>query len=178
MYHVELRDFPQNLCRFNLDERTLRAIVIPWVRQQPFELCEQRWNPAEAKITILEGPEIPLGQLKMGRGWAAAQRQGNEVTERVLGDARAAISEQTGESLAAPGSAGPALPASSPAAGAPGASLGDGFALGMKMASLLGPDALRLLEAWQDVAARAQGLTPSETLALAERSLGEGGSAD
>jgi hypothetical protein len=33
---------------------------------------------------------------------------------------------------------------------------------------------MRLLEAWREVAARSGGLAPSETLALAERSLREG----
>ena len=41
MYHVELRQFPHNLCRFNLTEPEIRAIAIPWVREQPLDIGEQ-----------------------------------------------------------------------------------------------------------------------------------------
>ena len=47
----------------------------------------------------------------------------------------------------------------------------DELALGVELAALLGPDASRLLAAWREVAARASGLSPSESLALAERQL-------
>jgi hypothetical protein len=51
----------------------------------------------------------------------------------------------------------------------------DQLALGVELASLLGPDASRLLAAWREVAARASGLSPSESLALAERQLRDHG---
>ena len=57
-------------------------------------------------------------------------------------------------------------------AGGPGS---DELALGVELAALLGPDALRLLAAWRDVAVRASGLSPSESLALAERQLQDRG---
>jgi hypothetical protein len=47
----------------------------------------------------------------------------------------------------------------------------DPFALGVQMAALLGPDPMRLLDAWRTAAAGTPGLAPSETLALAERAI-------
>ncbi len=84
MYHIELRQFPHNTCRFNLTDAQLRAIVEPWARGQVVELGERKWNPELARITILEGPQLGLEQLKMGRGWRAAERHGEDVTERAL----------------------------------------------------------------------------------------------
>ncbi|HTU80233.1 MAG TPA: hypothetical protein VMF09_15895 [Solirubrobacteraceae bacterium] len=154
MYHVELRQFPHNMCRFNLDQRALGAIVEPWVRDQQIEFGERRWSPRSATLVIIEGPQLPLEQLTMGRGWRAAQRHGTDVTERVLASAR-----QHASAALAPGVPASAAPASDP------------FALGMQMAALLGADAMRLLEAWQATAAGSPGLAPSETLALAEQAL-------
>jgi hypothetical protein len=55
-----------------------------------------------------------------------------------------------------------------------GAPLADPLALGVQLASLLGEDPAALLAAWREVAARASGLAPSESLALAERELRAG----
>ena len=90
MYHVELRQFPHNLCHFNLDERELGAIVEAWTTDPWVEIEGRKWNPDKAKLKILEGPEIPLDQLTMGRGWRTAEREGTDVTERVLAAAKAA----------------------------------------------------------------------------------------
>jgi hypothetical protein len=165
MYHVELRRFPHNMSRFNLTDAELRMIVEPWARQQLVEFGERKWSPQQAKITILEGPHMPLAQLTMGRGWRAAQRNGEDVTDAVLAAA--------GEAIAAPATApasGPASSASSQPAAAASA-LADPLALGVELASLLGEDPGRLLAAWREVAARSSGLSPSESLALAERDI-------
>jgi hypothetical protein len=146
MYHVELHQFPHNMSRFNLTDGELDAIVQPWVREQVVDFGERKWSPHQARLTIVEGPRMPLEQLTMGRGWRAAQRQGEDVTERVVAGAR--------EALAA---AAPAPP--------------DPLALGVQLASLLGEDPGPLLAAWKQVAARSSGLAPSESLALAERQL-------
>jgi hypothetical protein len=84
VYHVELRQFPHNLCRFNLAEEELRAIAEQWARGEWVDLGERKWNRHQAKLTILEGPRLPVGQLSMGRGWRNAQRQSEDVTARVL----------------------------------------------------------------------------------------------
>jgi hypothetical protein len=161
MYHVELRQFPHNMCRFNLTEADLSAIVEPWVREQVVEFGERKWSPQQAKITIFDGPRLPLEQLTMGRGWRAAERQSENVTDAALTAAR--------EALAAAAHA-PAPPGAAQPAAANGA-LADPLALGVQLASLLGHDPAALLAAWREVAARATGLSPSESLALAERQL-------
>jgi hypothetical protein len=164
MYHVELRQFPHNMSRFNLTDGELGAIVEPWARQQLVEFGERKWNPQQAKITILEGPHMPLEQLTMGRGWRAAQRNSEDVTDAVLAAAREAVAAATAP---APGLASSA--SSQPAAAA--AALADPLALGVELASLLGEDPGRLLAVWREVAARSTGLSPSESLALAERDI-------
>jgi hypothetical protein len=163
MYHLELRHFPHSAWRFNLSEQELGAIVQPWVREQAVDVGERKWSPHLAKLTILEGPELDVAQLSMGRGWRSAQRHSEDVTERVLDAAKEALKVDPSAAPAAP--AGPAGSAASTA----GAALSDPVALGVQLAALLGPDPIGLLEAWRGVAARAPGLAPSESLALAER---------
>ncbi|MFI4978116.1 MAG: hypothetical protein ACHQC8_05520 [Solirubrobacterales bacterium] len=94
VYHVELRQFPHNLCRFNLAAEELRAIVDRWARGEWIELGERKWNRHQAKLTILEGPQLPMEQLSMGRGWRAAQRQSEDVTARVIAAASEALDVQ------------------------------------------------------------------------------------
>jgi hypothetical protein len=171
MYHLELRQFPHNHCRFNLTDGQLRAVVEPWVREQAVELGERKWSPHTARLTILEGPQLAVEQLSMGRGWRTAQRQSVDVTERVLAAAKDATeaadaAAQAGRTIAgSSGSSGGAQPPADP------------LALGVladlrSVASLLGGDPARLLAAWRAVAARSPGLSPSDSLALAEQELG------
>jgi hypothetical protein len=170
MYHVELRQFPHNMCRFNLDERALAAILDPWVSRRVVEFGERKWNPEQARLRVLDGPSIPLTQLTMGRGWRTAERQSTDVTEQLLAEAERGAAPAV-QAIVAGGSS--ATPAATPTS--PGASpVGDQFALGMHMAALLGPDAMRLLEAWHAAGANSPGLAPSETLALAEAALRAG----
>jgi hypothetical protein len=89
VYHIELRQFPHNLCHFNMTAEQLDAAVVePWARDQWIEMGERKWSPHQAKLTVLESPYIPVEDLSMGRGWRAAQRRGRDVTERVLAAAR------------------------------------------------------------------------------------------
>jgi hypothetical protein len=92
MYHVELRQFPHNFCRFNLSELELRETILnAWARGEWIELGERKWSPHQASLTVLKGPELPVEQLSMGRGWSNAGRQGRDVTEQLLMTTRAAI---------------------------------------------------------------------------------------
>jgi hypothetical protein len=172
MYHVEIHQFPHNTCRFNRSDAELRAVVEPWVREQLVDFGEHKWSPHQARLTILEGPQMPLEQLTMGRGWRAAQRQSEDVTERVLTaarEARVAVPPALApDASQQPLAQTPAAQGQPPAQGAP---LSDPLALGVQLASLLGEDPARLLSAWKDVAVRSSGLSPSESLALAERQL-------
>ena len=201
-YHVEIREFPRNVNRFNMSGQEVGAVLLAWAQERVFELGGQRWNPQTAEMTVLEGPEIPVSGLSMGRGWPTALREGVDVTDRVLAEAREAVVDgsvarmelaREAEAAAAAQTAAPASEAAAPAPEAPaaaeplGAALdegsgeaavaavegagGDQLALGVELAALLGADAARLLAAWREVTARASGLSPSESLALAERQL-------
>jgi hypothetical protein len=180
MYHLELRQFPHNLCRFNLTEQDLRALLAPWVLERPLELGERKWSPHQATLTVLEGPRLELQRLSMGRGWRAAQRASEDVTARVIAAASQALSTAAGLATQSRGSLAPA-PASSSAVSSPpsvppGASADtapptDLLALGVQLASLLGDDPARLLAAWRGVSAESAGLSPSEALAVAEETL-------
>ena len=85
MYHVELREFPHNTHAFNLDEERLRTEVLdPFARGEIFELGGRAWVPQRTKLTVLEGAELPLHALSMGRGWNNARRKAQDVTSAVL----------------------------------------------------------------------------------------------
>lgn len=190
MFHVELRHFPHSAWRFNLSEQELATIIQPWVREQVVDMGERKWSPHLAKLTILEGPKLDVAQLSMGRGWRSAQRQSEDVTQRVLDATKDALQGALpGGGVPADGPAAPmtqagpgavlAAPGVSRAAGAPPAPtdspatapLSDPVALGVQLAALLGPDPMGLLEAWRAAAAGSPGLAPSDSLALAERAI-------
>ncbi len=162
MFHIELRQFPHNLSRFNLTNEQLWPIVEPWAREKVFELEKQKWTPHHAKLIIIEGPELTPDKLTMGRGWSAAVREGTDVTEQVLAQAAEAVA-------AADASAAPA-----PSAPAPGSPM-TLEAMGAQAAALLGAEPARLLGEWRVAAARAPELSPSESLAAAERAIGGSG---
>jgi 2-iminobutanoate/2-iminopropanoate deaminase len=85
VYHVELRHFPRNLCHFNMGAAELQsAILESWAADRMFDLGDLRWDPRQARLTVLEGPRIPPDQLTMGRGWSTAKRQGTDVTAQLL----------------------------------------------------------------------------------------------
>ncbi len=92
MYHLELRQFPHNFCHFNLTAQALRETVLDaWARGDWVEVGERQWNPQQANLTVIEGPELPVEQLSMGRGWRNALRQGTDVTADLLTSARARL---------------------------------------------------------------------------------------
>jgi len=85
MYHVELREFPHNTHAFNLDEERLRTEILdPFARGEIFELGGREWVPQRTQLTVLEGAELPLHALSMGRGWNNARRKAQDVTSAVL----------------------------------------------------------------------------------------------
>jgi hypothetical protein len=157
VYHVELRQFPHNMCRFNLSEEELvDTIVGAWAADEWIEFGERKWNPHQARLTVLEGPQLAVEELAMGRGWRNAQRHSEDVTERVLEQARARQDA--------------AAAAAASEAAAAGASTAAGAA-GKQLLALLGADPGALLASWRLTAARRPELAPSEALALAEATL-------
>lgn len=157
MYHVEMRQFPHNFCQFNLSERELYELVLDaWAREEWLEFGERKWNPHEATLTVLEGPQLALQELSMGRGWRNAQRRGQDVTERIVAARRTALAAASGE-------AGPAGEEPSPAAPER-----DALVWAADMLPLLGEDPVPLIRAWQLALERHPDRPPSECLALAE----------
>ena len=160
MYHVELRQFPHNMCRFNLSERELvETIVGAWAEEKWIEFGERKWNPHQARLTVLEGPHLAVEELAMGRGWRGAQRQSEDVTERVLEQAREQARARR-DTQAAAATAASRAGAGSAAADADG-----------QLRALLGADPGALLASWRLTAERRPELAPSEALALAEATL-------
>jgi hypothetical protein len=163
VYHVELRQFPHNLCRFNLSEEELVAGVVgPWSREEWIELGERKWSPHQARLTVLEGPHIPVEQLSMGRGWRSAQREGRDVTERVIAAVRAG---DAGRAAQAPMPVAPTTPDA-------GMSLADARmasdSLGLELLGVLGGGQSPLAQVWRLAGARFPERPASECLALAE----------
>ena len=155
MYHLELRQFPHNMCRFNMTRDELLAVIAPWANDQWVELGERRWSPHQAKLTIVEGPRIPVEQLTMGRGWRQAQRNGAEVTEHLLADARAVGSAAT-QTPVHEVPAQPGLLADS---------------LGLELLAMLDDRPAPPSQAWRLACGRCPERTASECLALAEQAV-------
>jgi hypothetical protein len=185
VYHYELRKFPHTVCRYNQSEAQVRAVLVPWVAERWFEEGEQKWNSNEATLTVLEGPELSMPDLAMGRGWRNAQRRSEDVTERVL----AAVSEQSPATGATAASTPPGGPP--PADARSGAAAGEGSpaegvaatvsdagatsasqlladSLGLELLGLLDGGPLALARAWSLAAERLGGVSAAESLALGE----------
>jgi len=179
VFHIELRQFPHNACRFNLTEAELLALVEPWAREQWIELGERKWSPHQARLTVLEGPHLSVQELSMGRGWRNAVRTSEDVTERVLAQANASVpptSARAGGTPAAARTGGP--PAAAGAASRRENPTDERVhesrvdeARCAELLALLGDEPLALLQAWQLAAQRRPELSPSECLALAEETL-------
>jgi hypothetical protein len=169
VFHVELRRFPHNTHAFNLDEEELHArVLVPWLGGRKFEFGGKTWSPQEARLTIIEGAPLAPGEIAMGRGWSNAARRGSDVTERMLGEAAAAIAA----AQPVPAAAQP-MPQPVPAVGAapapvPAAALS---ALGRELltACLQGPVALPC--AWQLTDRALPAARASQRLALAEQAV-------
>ena len=155
-----MRQFPHNFCRFNMSERELRTAVLDaWARKEWLEFGERRWDPNQASLTVLEGPQLSMPELSMGRGWRNAQRGGSDVTERMLESARATRGAGSAAAQDREGTVA-AAPERLPAAGA--------ASLAAQLIALLGDDPLSLLRAWQLALERHPDRSPSECLQLAE----------
>ncbi|MDQ6835308.1 MAG: hypothetical protein M3016_03890 [Actinomycetota bacterium] len=89
MFHLELRQFPHVARAFNLTREELdRRFARPWVSGREVRHEDRSWSPPKATLTIYEGPELGLGEIGLGRGWANVGRSSQEVTETVLAEAQ------------------------------------------------------------------------------------------
>jgi hypothetical protein len=140
--------------------------VEPWAREQWIEQGERKWSPHQAKLTVLEGPPLPVEELSMGRGWRAAQRQSQDVTARML----AAVDEGSGGgsvgAVSPPG--GASLPGGAPSTHDEGL-LAD--SLGLELLGQLASGPAPLRRAWELAVARHPERTISQCLALGERAI-------
>jgi hypothetical protein len=166
VYHLELRKFPHTVCRFNQSEQQLRSILVPWTGEEWIEEGERKWNSNEATLTVLEGPELSMPDLAMGRGWRNAQRRSEDVTERVID----AVKRET----AGTGAAGEGRqPASAPANGdeptADSQLLADSLAL--ELLGLLDAGPAPLSRAWTLASERLGDVPAAASLALAEQAV-------
>ncbi len=85
MFHVELRQFPHVAREFNLAAEDVQArIVGPWIAGQVVQLGERKWAPERARLTIYESRRLRPDEIGMGRGWASATKNGEDVTDRLL----------------------------------------------------------------------------------------------
>jgi hypothetical protein len=173
VFHLEVRQFPHTVVRFNQSEQQMRAIAIPWAREEWVEVGERKWNSNQAKLTILEGPQLSMPQLAMSRGWRNAQRLGEDVTERVL------------EPLKQTSVAG--APAAEPDARAAGAGVGEGAqgataaagadlglladSLGLEILALLDDGPVPPARVWGVAQERLPGGTAAESLGLGEAAI-------
>ncbi len=109
---------------------------------------------------MVEGPQIPLEQLSMGRGWRIVEREGKDVTEQLIAAAHSS-SVSAAESAAAKEQGG------SHAIDALGVDPAV-VSLVAELLRLLGEDPVPLMRAWQLALEGHEDRTPSECLALAE----------
>src|ERR1700760_203171 len=89
MFHVELRQFPHQARAFNLSRDQLDARILePWVTGAPIDLQDRRWASEKSKLPILGGAELRPDEIGMGRGWSNAAKGGQDVTAKLLDEAR------------------------------------------------------------------------------------------
>jgi hypothetical protein len=100
-YHVEIRRGMQRAREFNLDEATvLRKIAGPWVRGEAIAFGDHKWQPRDARLSILNGPALDTADLRFGQGWTAAERSSRDVTADVLAHVAAPTSPRVSVGVA------------------------------------------------------------------------------
>ena len=164
MFHVELRQFPHNLCRFNLSEQELHTLVEPWAREQWIELGGRKWSPHQARLTILDGPRLAVQELSLGRGWRNAQRRSEDVTGRVLAAAKTSQVHNGGPSSSQP------RPSTGPSGPSTGLPL-EADSLGLELLTLIAEAPAPLSAVWQLARSNFPERLASECLAMAEQAI-------
>jgi hypothetical protein len=89
VYHVQLKQRRNAASAFNLSADDVRSrFATPMIADHVFDYAEKEWNPRETRLTVLEGRELRIDELGLGRGWPNALRTGTEVTDQFLSDGR------------------------------------------------------------------------------------------
>lgn len=89
VFHVELRQFPHVARAFNLSGEELETrFLAPWLAGDVLDYGDRRWAPERSRMIVLEGSELRTDELGIGRGWSNALRVSEDVTERMLDEAR------------------------------------------------------------------------------------------
>jgi hypothetical protein len=88
-FHVQLRQLPYVARAFNLTgEQLSMRLLERWAAGKSVELQDRLWDPARARLTIYEGPELRADEIGMGRGWGNVTRSGTDVTAQMLAQAQ------------------------------------------------------------------------------------------
>ena len=86
-FHIEVATGRSHARSFNLTEEELgRTVLDPWLSDRPILLGDRKWtrNDEDARLRILEGPELSIQDLAFSQGWANAGRSATDVTARLL----------------------------------------------------------------------------------------------
>jgi hypothetical protein len=51
---------------------------------ETFIFQDKKWDPREARLTVIEGDQLSPGQLGLGQGWTNAVKRGQDVTRQFL----------------------------------------------------------------------------------------------
>jgi hypothetical protein len=89
-FHIEVSAGRRRARSFNLTEEELgRTVLDPWLSGNSVLLGDRKWNRGDedARLRILEGPQLSIQELAFSQGWANAERSAAEVTATVLEDA-------------------------------------------------------------------------------------------
>jgi hypothetical protein len=92
VFHIELKQRPHTARAFNLTEEELnQRFLAPLRSGQTISYGEREWEPGRTRLTVYEGRGLGHEEIGLGRGWQNAVRTGTDVTQRVLGSARARV---------------------------------------------------------------------------------------
>src|ERR1700761_6361359 len=86
-FHIEVATGRRHARSFNLSaEQRSRTVLDPWLSDRPILLGDRKWtrNDEDARLRILEGPELSIQDLAFSQGWANAGRSAKDVTATVL----------------------------------------------------------------------------------------------
>ncbi|MHB8690605.1 MAG: hypothetical protein ACYDHH_05110 [Solirubrobacteraceae bacterium] len=90
MFHVECTESVNQGRRFNLSREKLDAEFLrPWAAGRTVEIDETEYRPEKGRLRVIEAPELTIAELGLGRGWQTVEKNGQDVTAQVMGEARA-----------------------------------------------------------------------------------------